>query len=77
MRIELLTGYRSCPAFRPHGGWRSGQMYDGLARIEISYYPANRQQELQLFKEDFDDLAEDLHLVGIGNDGLIIGILRA
>jgi len=35
--------------------------HDGLARIEISYYPANRQQERQLFKEDFGDLAE-VHL---------------
>ena len=33
-RIEQLTGQRPCPAFRPHGGWRSGQMYAGLARID-------------------------------------------
>lgn len=30
-RIERLTGHRPCRAFRPHGGWRSGQMYAGLA----------------------------------------------
>ncbi len=33
-RIEQLAGHRPCPAFRPHGGWRSGQMYAGLARID-------------------------------------------
>ena len=33
-RIERLTGYRPCPAFRPHGGWRSGRMYEGLRRID-------------------------------------------
>lgn len=33
-RIEHLTGHRPCRAFRPHGGWRSGQMYTGLARID-------------------------------------------
>src|SRR5687767_8847726 len=25
-RIEALTGYRPCPLFRPHGGWRSISM---------------------------------------------------
>lgn len=29
-RIEALAGTRPCRAFRPHGGWRSGQMYVGL-----------------------------------------------
>ena len=29
-RIELLAGTRPCRAFRPHAGWRSGQMYEGL-----------------------------------------------
>jgi peptidoglycan/xylan/chitin deacetylase (PgdA/CDA1 family) len=33
-RIERLTGTRPCRAFRPHGGWRSGQMYVGLGRID-------------------------------------------
>ena len=33
-RIEQLAGQRPCRAFRPHGGWRSGQMYAGLARID-------------------------------------------
>ena len=33
-RIERLTGQRPCRAFRPHGGWRGGQMYAGLALID-------------------------------------------
>ena len=33
-RIERFTGHRPCRAFRPHGGWRSGQMYAGLALID-------------------------------------------
>ena len=33
-RIERLAGERPCRAFRPHGGWRSGQMYAGLAEID-------------------------------------------
>ena len=33
-RIEQLAGHRPCPAFRPHGGWRSGQMYVGLDLID-------------------------------------------
>ncbi len=33
-RIEALAGSRPCPAFRPHGGWRSGQMYAGLDLID-------------------------------------------
>ena len=35
-RIERLAGRRPCRAFRPHGGWRSGQMYAGLAEIDYS-----------------------------------------
>jgi peptidoglycan/xylan/chitin deacetylase (PgdA/CDA1 family) len=31
-RIEHLGGRRPCRAFRPHAGFRSGQMYVGLAR---------------------------------------------
>jgi peptidoglycan/xylan/chitin deacetylase (PgdA/CDA1 family)/predicted O-methyltransferase YrrM len=31
-RMEQLTGYRPCPAFRPHAGWRSHMMMRGLAR---------------------------------------------
>ncbi len=30
--IERLAGVRPCAIFRPHAGWRSGQMYAGLAR---------------------------------------------
>lgn len=33
-RIEELTGSRPCRVFRPHAGWRSGQMSAGLARID-------------------------------------------
>jgi peptidoglycan/xylan/chitin deacetylase (PgdA/CDA1 family) len=31
-RIEQLTGSRPCRAFRPHAGWRSGQMFQGVTR---------------------------------------------
>ena len=33
-RIEQLAGHRPCPLFRPHAGWRSGQMYQGLRTID-------------------------------------------
>ena len=33
-RIERLAGRRPCRAFRPHGGARSGSMYEGLAQID-------------------------------------------
>ena len=36
-RIERLAGERPCRAFRPHGGWRSGQMYAGLAEIDHAF----------------------------------------
>jgi peptidoglycan-N-acetylglucosamine deacetylase len=29
-RIEAITGEEPCRLFRPHAGWRSGTMYDGL-----------------------------------------------
>jgi peptidoglycan-N-acetylglucosamine deacetylase len=32
--IERLSGVRPCPAFRPHAGFRSQSMYDGLRRID-------------------------------------------
>ncbi len=32
-RIEQLAGGRPCALFRPHAGWRSGSMYEGLDRI--------------------------------------------
>lgn len=35
-RVETATGHRPCRVFRPHGGWRSGQMYEGLALIDHS-----------------------------------------
>jgi peptidoglycan/xylan/chitin deacetylase (PgdA/CDA1 family) len=31
-RIEAITGRPPCRLFRPHAGWRSAAMYDGLAR---------------------------------------------
>ncbi len=33
-RIESLAGTRPCRAFRPHAGWRSGEMYAGLRQID-------------------------------------------
>ena len=30
--IERLSGSRPCPLFRPHAGWRGGEMYNGLDR---------------------------------------------
>ena len=33
-RVQDLTGRPSCKAFRPHAGWRSTQMLEGLRRID-------------------------------------------
>jgi peptidoglycan-N-acetylglucosamine deacetylase len=33
-RIESLAGSRPCRVFRPHAGWRTGQMFSGLERID-------------------------------------------
>jgi peptidoglycan-N-acetylglucosamine deacetylase len=33
-RIEQLAGTRPCRLFRPHGGWRSRAMYQGLRQID-------------------------------------------
>jgi peptidoglycan/xylan/chitin deacetylase (PgdA/CDA1 family) len=33
-RIERMAGAPPCRAFRPHAGWRGGQMYEGLRRNE-------------------------------------------
>ncbi len=33
-RIERLAGARPCRLFRPHAGWRSGSMYEGLIQID-------------------------------------------
>jgi peptidoglycan-N-acetylglucosamine deacetylase len=33
-RIEQLSGRRPCRLFRPHAGWRSRSMYEGLKRID-------------------------------------------
>ncbi|MFN0101914.1 MAG: polysaccharide deacetylase family protein [Bryobacteraceae bacterium] len=32
--IERLTGFRPCPLFRPHAGWRSVPMLMGLSRAQ-------------------------------------------
>jgi peptidoglycan/xylan/chitin deacetylase (PgdA/CDA1 family) len=31
--IELLTGHRPCPIFRPHAGWRSIPMFRAMSRL--------------------------------------------
>jgi peptidoglycan/xylan/chitin deacetylase (PgdA/CDA1 family) len=33
-RIERLAGQRPCALFRPHAGWRSASMYEGLMQID-------------------------------------------
>lgn len=33
-RIEQYGGARPCRAFRPHAGWRGGEMFEGLRRID-------------------------------------------
>jgi peptidoglycan/xylan/chitin deacetylase (PgdA/CDA1 family) len=33
-RVEAMAGSRPCRAFRPHAGWRSGLMYDGLRDLD-------------------------------------------
>jgi peptidoglycan/xylan/chitin deacetylase (PgdA/CDA1 family) len=35
-RLEKLAGTRPCRAFRPHAGWRGGQMYDGLGKVDYT-----------------------------------------
>ena len=35
-RIASLGGSRPCRAFRPHAGWRGGQMYAGLQEIDYT-----------------------------------------
>jgi peptidoglycan-N-acetylglucosamine deacetylase len=32
---EHLTGYRPCPIFRPHAGWRSIPMFRGVSRLRF------------------------------------------
>ena len=32
LRIRAITGGEPCPLFRPHAGWRSAAMYEGLDR---------------------------------------------
>lgn len=34
VRIEQLAGQRPCPVFRPHAGWRSGNMFAGLRTLD-------------------------------------------
>ena len=33
VRVQTITGSEPCPLFRPHGGWRSAAMYEGLDKI--------------------------------------------
>jgi peptidoglycan/xylan/chitin deacetylase (PgdA/CDA1 family) len=33
-RIEALSGGTACRAFRPHAGWRGGEMYEGLRQAD-------------------------------------------
>jgi peptidoglycan/xylan/chitin deacetylase (PgdA/CDA1 family) len=33
-RLQTITGRAPCRAFRPHAGWRSSQMLEGLRRID-------------------------------------------
>jgi chitooligosaccharide deacetylase len=33
-RVEQIAGRPTCRAFRPHAGWRSSQMLEGLRRID-------------------------------------------
>ncbi|MDE3156048.1 MAG: polysaccharide deacetylase family protein [Acidobacteriota bacterium] len=35
-RIAQLTGHRPCPIFRPHAGWRGGELYQGVAKAGYS-----------------------------------------
>ena len=32
-RIQQITGQEPCRLFRPHAGWRSATMYEGLAKV--------------------------------------------
>ena len=36
VRIASFTGSRPCRAFRPHAGWRGGQMYAALREIDYT-----------------------------------------
>jgi peptidoglycan/xylan/chitin deacetylase (PgdA/CDA1 family) len=35
-RIRELTGFAPCRLFRPHAGWRGGEMFDGLREIDYT-----------------------------------------
>jgi peptidoglycan/xylan/chitin deacetylase (PgdA/CDA1 family) len=35
-RIESITGSEPCPLFRPHAGWRSATMYEGLEKAGLT-----------------------------------------
>jgi peptidoglycan-N-acetylglucosamine deacetylase len=34
--IEQVAGTRPCRAFRPHAGWRTGSMYEGVKQIDYT-----------------------------------------
>jgi peptidoglycan/xylan/chitin deacetylase (PgdA/CDA1 family) len=36
-RVEVLTGHRPCPLFRPHAGWRSIPMLRGVSRLHYKF----------------------------------------
>ena len=35
-RVEAITGSPPCPLFRPHAGWRSATMYEGLEKAGLT-----------------------------------------
>jgi peptidoglycan/xylan/chitin deacetylase (PgdA/CDA1 family) len=35
-RIEAIANSTPCPLFRPHGGWRSATMYEGLEKAGLT-----------------------------------------
>ena len=35
-RIQTITGSQPCPLFRPHAGWRSATMYEGLEKAGLT-----------------------------------------
>ena len=35
-RIEAISGSQPCPLFRPHAGWRSATMYEGLEKAGLT-----------------------------------------
>ena len=73
-RIRTITGQEPCRLFRPHAGWRSGEMYAGLTRA--GYRLAGWSWGMWDFdwgrSRNADRLAE--RLAGKASDGDIIVI---